>query len=58
MTAPTPAPETWVIDGVNQDFSSKAEAEQFLLELMQENGDTVCLYGLPYKWNGVCEGRR
>jgi len=54
----TPAPETWVIDGVNQDFSSKAEAEQFLLELMQENGDTVCLYGMPYKWNGLCEGRR
>ena len=54
----TPAPETWVIDGVNQEFNSKQDAEQFLLELMKENGDSVSFYGMPYKWDGVCEGRR
>lgn len=50
--------ETWVIDGVEKHFTSEDDATQFLLELMRENGDTVCLYGLPYKWNGLCEGRR
>lgn len=50
--------EVWVIDGVNQEFSSKEAAEQFLLEAMRENGDQVTFYGMPYKWNGLCEGRR